>query len=171
MQRMAVFVALTVAVGMVLGTVGSPVLNAEPQKRGRTTVERAIRDTDIAFSKAGAAKDLERFLAFYAQDASVFPPNLPLATGKEAIRTFLSQLLANPGFAISWQPTRVEVSRGGDLGYTMGTYALTLHDPTGKPVTDHGKYVTVWRKRPDRTWKAVADIFNSDLPSPAAATR
>jgi len=95
MQRMAVFVALTVAVGMVLGTVGSPVLNAEPQKRGRTTVERAIRDTDIAFSKAGAAKDLERFLAFYAQDASVFPPNLPLATGKEAIRTFFSQLWAN----------------------------------------------------------------------------
>jgi ketosteroid isomerase-like protein len=52
----------------------------------------------------------------------------------------------------------------------MGTFELTLHDPTGKPVVDHGKYVTVWKKQ-SGGWKAVADIVNSDLPAPAPAAQ
>ena len=143
----------------------------QPAADTRAADERAIREADIAFSKVAAAKDLERALAFYADEASMLPPHAPIATGKEAIRAVWSQLLANPGFAVSWQPTKVEASRGGDLGYTMGTYELTLHDPQGKPVSDRGKYVEVWKKQPDGTWKAVADIFNSNLPSPAAAMR
>ncbi len=60
-------------------------------------------------------------------------------------------------------PTKVEASRGGDLGYSIGTYELTTYDPTGKPVTDCSKYVAVWKKQADGNWKAVADIFNSML--------
>jgi len=30
--------------------------------------------------------------------------------------------------------------------------------------TDKGKYLTVFRKQPDGSWKAVADMINSDLP-------
>jgi hypothetical protein len=77
-------------------------------------------------------------------------------------------MVANPGFAVGWQPTTVEVSTAGDLGYTVGTYESTLQDEHGNPVTDRGKYVTVWKKQPDGKWKVVADIFNSDLPAPTA---
>jgi ketosteroid isomerase-like protein len=45
---------------------------------------------------------------------------------------------------------------------------LTTPDPAGKPVTDRGKYVTIWKKQADGSWKVIADIFNSDLPMPAA---
>jgi ketosteroid isomerase-like protein len=31
---------------------------------------------------------------------------------------------------------------------------------------DRGKSVTVFRKEPDGAWKVVADIGNSDLPTP-----
>ncbi len=126
--------------------------------------ERAVRNADRATLKAAQAKDLERNLSFYTDDASVFPPNAPIATGKEAIHTFLAQGFENAGFAIDWQPTKVEVSRGGDLAYTQGTYELTMNDPKGKPVTERGKYVNVWKKQPDGTWKMVADIWNSDQP-------
>ena len=37
---------------------------------------------------------------------------------------------------------------------------------TKKPVTDKGKYVTVYKKQADGSWKAVADILNSDMPLP-----
>ena len=46
-------------------------------------------------------------------------------------------------------------------------YMLTLKDSQGKPVTDHGKLVEVWKKQADGKWKSVVDIFNSDLPLPA----
>lgn len=133
------------------------------KKSSTAADEQAIREADIEFSKAVGAKDLERSVAFHAGDALVLPPNTPITTG-EAIRTWYSQLLAKPGFAITWQPTKVEASRGGDLGYTSGTYELTMHDPTGKPTIDHGKYVTVWKKQPDGAWKVVTDIMNSNLP-------
>jgi uncharacterized protein (TIGR02246 family) len=168
-KRIAGRLVLALAVGMVVGMIGTQALRAQPDTRAGD--ERAIRETDMAMSKAGGAKDLEHVLAFYADEASMFPPNAAIATGKEAIRAVWSQLLANPGFAVSWQPTKVEASRGGDLGYSSDTYEVTLHDPTGKPVTDRGKYVAVWKKQADGSWKAVADIFNSDLPAPAAAAR
>ncbi len=130
----------------------------------RAADERAVRDADRTALKASQARDLEANVSIYAGDASVFPPNAPIATGKEAIRTFLSQGFANPGFAIDWQPTRVEVSRSGDLAYTQGTYVFTLNDAKGKPVTERGKYVSIWRKHPDGSWKMVVDIWNSDQP-------
>ena len=45
---------------------------------------------------------------------------------------------------------------------------VTTTDPQGNPVTDRGKYVVVWKKQPDGSWKAISDIFNSDLPAPSA---
>ncbi|MFQ5927263.1 MAG: YybH family protein [Terriglobia bacterium] len=125
----------------------------------------AIRKlSDVEWLKAAQAKDLESALSYYADDASLLPPNAPIATGKEAIRTLWSELLANPSFVINWQTTKVEVSGGGDLGYTSGTMELTLHDPEGKPVTERSKWVDVWRKQPNGNWKVMAGVWNSDHP-------
>lgn len=133
----------------------------------RAADELAIRDLETEWSKVAAAKDLDRFMSFYADDASVFDPNQPIMTGKEAIRAGLTKFLATPGLALSFQTAKVEVARGGDLAYTHGTYTMSMNDPKGKPVNDKGKYVTVYRKQPDGKWKAVADINNSDMPRPA----
>ena len=44
-----------------------------------------------------------------------------------------------------------------------GTYEITETDDSGKPMTDKGKYLKVWKKQPDGSWKCVADMFSSDL--------
>ncbi len=136
----------------------------------RAEDERALRDSDAQWSKAAGAKDVERFVSFFADDSSELPPNGPMVTGKEAIRKWASELVAQPGIALSWQPTKVEVSRTGDIGYEIITYQLTVNNPKGKPVTDHGKGITVWEKQSGGSWKVVADTFNSDLPAAGAAT-
>ena len=138
-----------------------------PPPDTRAADEQVIRETETQWAKAAAAKDVERFMSFYADDASLFAPGTPTATGKEAIRKGTETLFATPGFSLSFQTVKVEVSRGGDLAYCSGTYAMTMNDPKGKPVNDKGKYVAVYRKEPDGAWKAVADINNSDLPAPA----
>ncbi len=125
----------------------------------------AIRDlTDVQWLNAEQAKDVDTVLSFFADDASLFPLNASIVTGKEAIRAHLSEEYSGPGFAISWQTTKVEVSRSGDLAYSHGTYEVTVNVPEGNPVTDKGKWVTAWEKQPDGTWKVVADIWNSDGP-------
>ena len=52
-----------------------------------------------------------------------------------------SETYANPGFAQSCGLQKAAVSRADDLGYTIGTYELTIHDTDGKPVTNRGRYV------------------------------
>jgi uncharacterized protein (TIGR02246 family) len=128
-----------------------------------------LRDLDAQWSKVAAAKDVEGYVGFYADDAMVFPPNAPMVTGKEGIRKLWADDMARPGFAVSWQITQAEVARSSDLGYTIGEYEETVNDPKGKPVSDRGKYLTVWKKQADGTWKVAADIFNSDLPAAGAA--
>jgi uncharacterized protein (TIGR02246 family) len=138
-----------------------------PPPDTRAADERAIREIEAEWSKAAAAKDVERWVSFYADDASAFAPGTPIVTGKDAIRKTSEAFFATAGVALSSQPAKVEVSRGGDLAYCSGTYTMTMNDPKGKPVTDKGKYVVVYKKQPDGAWKAVADIWNSDLAAPA----
>ncbi len=136
---------------------------------GDTKIEQALRDLDIQWSKDAGAKDVDKTVSYYAESAVVMPPNAPSATTKEAIRSAWKEMLTTPGAAISWKATRVEVAKSGDLAYVSGTYEETMTDATGKPVKDHGKYVEIFKKQTDGTWKVVADIWNSDLPASASA--
>ena len=127
--------------------------------------EAAIRSEDADCLKAWAAKDVDLGLSCYSDDASVFPSNAPIATGKEAIRALWSQVFETPGFALSWDISKLEVSRAGDLAYAYGTYEQTVNDPEGNPITERGKWVGVYKKQADGQWKMVADIGNSDGPA------
>jgi uncharacterized protein (TIGR02246 family) len=134
----------------------------------RAADEKAIRDQDDQWGKTAAARDLDGTVSYYTDDAYLLPPNAPVATGKQAIRAVWATLLAPDVTLPPWQVTKVEVSSSGDLGYVIGVYEMTTKDPQGKPVTDRGKLVEVWKKQADGKWKTVADIFNSDLPVPSA---
>ena len=65
---------------------------------------------------------------------------------------------------LTWHPNSVGVARSGELGYTSGTYELSFKDASGKTIADKGKYLIVWKKHPDGTWKVLFDMSNSDLP-------
>ncbi len=134
-----------------------------------TKIEQALRDLDAQWSAAAGAKDLDKAVSYYSNDATVMPPNASAARTKEAIRKVWQDLLASPGLSISWKATKVEVAKSGDLACLSGTYELTINDPSGKQLNDHGKYVEVWEKQADGKWKCGADIWNSDLPASAPA--
>ncbi|HXE89349.1 MAG TPA: SgcJ/EcaC family oxidoreductase [Terriglobales bacterium] len=162
-KRTSLILAAAVAASLAVAGVAqdkAPAGNAPPDTRAAD--EKAIRAETAAWAEAGVAKDAERFVTFYAPDASVFPPNAPLVTGKGNILAFWKEFFTSPGFAAGFTTTHIEVARSGDLAFETGTYTLTLNDAQGKPVTTDGKYVVVWKKQPDGKWKARADIFNSD---------
>lgn len=125
-----------------------------------------IREAESARMKAGAAKDLDAFAAFYADDASILSPNEPILTGKQPIKDGLKPMLADPQFSLILTPSRVEVSKSGDMAFTQGPYKFTFSDIRGNKFEDEGKYLTVWRRLADGTWKIAEDTMNSDLPLP-----
>lgn len=129
----------------------------------RAADEKTIRDLDARWSKVAAARDVDATVSYYSDDASFLAPNAPIAGDKQSIRAAWASLLT-PDTSLSWQANKAEVARSGDLAYVVGTYQLITKDAQGKPMTDHGKFVEVWKKQADSKWKVVADIFNSDVP-------
>ncbi|HEU4874743.1 MAG TPA: DUF4440 domain-containing protein [Pyrinomonadaceae bacterium] len=129
------------------------------------TDEATLRKLDDEWSRAIGARDVEKTISYYTDDAVVMPPNIPTLTGKEPIRSLWKSMLDSPSFTGGWKATKVEVAQSGDLAYVSGNYEFTEKDDSGKPITDKGKYLEVWRKQADGNWKCVAGMFNSDLPA------
>ena len=89
-------------------------------------------------------------------------PNEPVFRGMDNIKAVLTPMMQDPNFALSFKAEKIEVS--GILAYTQGTYSQTSTARDGKPFVDTGKFLTVWKKQADGSWKAIEDILNSDLP-------
>jgi ketosteroid isomerase-like protein len=132
-------------------------------------VEQLLRDLDAEWAKAAAAKDVEQTIGYYSDDAIVLPPNATSAATREAIRNVWKDMFASPGLVISWQPTRVQVGKSGEMAWVRGTYELTMNGASGKPIDDRGKYLEVWEKQTDGNWKCAAGMWNSDLAASAPA--
>jgi ketosteroid isomerase-like protein len=150
----------TLLVTLTLGFVASAICLA-----GDPKIEQALRDLDAQWSAAAGAKDLDKTVSYYSDDAIVLPPNAAIATTKDAIRNVWKDGLASVT-SLSWKATKVEVAKSGDMAYVSGTYEATMNDASGKPVTEHGKYLVVWEKQADGKWKCGADTWNSDVPVP-----
>ena len=143
-----------------LGVIASgcvPKINPEQEKASLLAADRAWSQTTT---------DVEKFMAFFAPDAALYPQGMPIAEGRDAIRQVMNGFMAMPGFVLSWEPVNAEVAATADLGYTAGAYTLTTNDAAGTPMTEKGKYVTVWKKQADGQWKVARDIFNADAPPP-----
>jgi len=140
------------------------VSSSPPEKpSGTQPVEQLLRGLDGDWAKTAAGKDVEQTIAFYSDDAIVFAPNATSAATKEAIRNLWKDMFASAGFNITWQATRVQVGKSGEMAWVSGTYESTMNDASGKPIDDRGKYLEVWEKQTDGNWKCAADMWNSDL--------
>ena len=122
----------------------------------------ALMETSRDWAREASSGDLERIVSYWADDAIVLPPDQPALVGKAAIREFVRQSLAIPGFSITWEPERAAMSAHGDIGYLVERNRFTFPDPAGVTQSQNGKGVTVWRKDPDGAWKCVIDIWNNN---------
>jgi len=127
--------------------------------------DKSVRDADAAWSKAAGAKDLDKTVSFYADNAIVLPPNDTAVTSKDGIRNLWRGFIDSVT-DISWKATHVEMAKSGDMACLTGTYEMTMKDGT----KDHGKYCEVWKKKADGKWKCGTDIWNSDLATAPAAS-
>ena len=123
-----------------------------------------LRELESGWVKAAAARDLEKSVALYADDAVLILPGSPPFKGKDAIRAAWKGLLEDPNLKLVFSADHIEISAAGDLAVTKGPYTLTTTDPkTKQPVEDKGSYVTVYKKQTSGGWKVVEDITTSEL--------
>jgi uncharacterized protein (TIGR02246 family) len=136
--------------------------NQQEIQQARAADEAAIRAASAAWSQSATAKDLDKAVSFYADDALILPNKAPAITGNENIRKNWAPLLALPGPGLSWQTSSLDVARSGELAYETGTYNFVTTDKKGKPTDNKGKYLVIWKKQSNGSWKVAVDTDNSD---------
>jgi uncharacterized protein (TIGR02246 family) len=159
--------SLTVCLALAILTVGcanAPAPSSAPDTRDADL--QAVKAVEAAWVKDVATKDPEKWVSYFTEDGSALYPGVGILNGKPAIKAVMAPLMADPNFSLVFQSTRAMASKGGDMVYSQGTYTMTTTDPkTKKMQVDKGKYLTVYTKQADGSWKAVADTFNSDSAS------
>ena len=123
---------------------------------------RSALDEEMAASKAG---DAAAFAACYTDDAVLMPPNEPAVVGKQAIQSCAQAIFDQ--FTEEGTAQTVEVEVTGDWGFTRLNFTMTLTPKAGgEAIEDNGKWLQIWRRQPDGSWKIYREIYNSDKPVP-----
>ncbi len=120
---------------------------------------RLMAEADLAFARlAGDSGAGIAFGRYAAPDATTPPGERPLLIGPEAIQARLS----TPARMLSvwaWHPVFGGAAAGGDLGFTAGEATIRSSREPGASVYQ-GKYLTVWRRQPDGSYKFLLDSGN-----------
>lgn len=127
---------------------------------------QALMELSRAWAATAATGNIDSIVSYWADDAVVLPPGQPAVVGKAAIRTFVEQSAAVPGFSITWSPEQAYISSSGEMGYLIERNTVTFADSSGTIHTEYGKAVTIWRKDAAGVWKCVIDTWNN-TPKPS----
>ncbi|HEX3319341.1 MAG TPA: DUF4440 domain-containing protein [Terriglobales bacterium] len=146
------------------------VLSACSQNRATPADNReadvnSLRVAQQAAIKAFVSKNADQMVAAYSGDASLMFSNSPILRGED-LKSAIRGLAADRNFSMEFTTDQVEVAKSGELGYTRGAYTMTMSDPKIKrTLREKGKYVSIYAKQTDGSWKMIEDISNADAPA------
>lgn len=125
----------------------------------------AIRAGAESMRQAALEGDWATYAAQFAEDGVALPPNGPAIEGRQAIEEWAS------GFSVgAFAMNQLNLEGRGDLAYRRGTFTITLTPPgMEQSVSDEGKFLEIWKRQQDGTWKLAVDIWNSSRPPTAPA--
>ncbi|HEV8199759.1 MAG TPA: SgcJ/EcaC family oxidoreductase [Candidatus Polarisedimenticolia bacterium] len=152
-RRGAVLCALIAAV------LSSAYAGSESKNEGVREARAAIDVANARFSEAFARGDGNALAAMYTPDAIVFPPDSEMIRGNEAIGEFWKA--TRESGVQSAVLTTEDVGRSGDVAYEAGKVTLTIQPAGKEPTKAAAKFVVIWKRQLDGSWKLHRDIWNS----------
>jgi ketosteroid isomerase-like protein len=130
-------------------------------------ITRQLMDADREFARRCQEKGAaEAFFEFLDADAIWLPAGEMPIHGRDAVRVKLAA--RNLPGVLTWTPVAAQAATSGDLGYTWGNYELRGENVEGKGRASYGKYICIWKKREDGSWRVVLQSSSS---SPAPLLR
>ena len=123
-----------------------------------------LMELEGQFAQAVAAGGGKAFVEWFTDDAVVLNNGQPPTIGKTAIA---AQATWDPKvYQLTWVAQGGQMGPSEDMGFTWGHYEGHSKDSNGQPVVISGRYMTVWKKMPDGSWKVAMDASADE---PAAA--
>ncbi|MFC2080644.1 YybH family protein [Bacteroidota bacterium] len=119
-----------------------------------------LMQADRDFSSLSAEIGMKQAFLDFADDTAVLlQSNAMPVVGKQAIMKSF-EAFSDTGFVLTWEPLSADISKSRDLGYTYGLYSFFNNADSS---ISRGKYVSIWKKQDDGSWKFVLDGGNEGI--------
>ena len=138
---------LLLGVTFLVVIIGLPIAHRSVSASPKATPE-TLKQLEAEFMKAAAEKGSQGYMSYYADDAVEVPNGASLIQGKAEIAKGMG-FLDDKNNSLRWTPVGADISTSGDLGYTYGTFEFRSNDKDGKPIVQHGKYTSIWKRQKD----------------------
>ena len=125
-----------------------------------TTVRDSIEARVKTLSESLNGGDAASVAAHYTDDAALLPPDAARIDGREGIQAAWQDLIDADIRDIALTTQEVDVF--GDVANEVGMISATAPSEDGGRVQLVGKYVAVWKRGADDTWRLHRDIWNFD---------
>lgn len=160
------FPALAQVPGVVPGTADS----ASPYKLITPVTQPTISpgvlqlmELEGRFAESVAEGGGKAFATWFADDAVTLNNGKPAVLGRGAIA---AQANWDPKqYTLTWTAQGGQMGPSNDMGFTWGHYEGRATDANGRPVVTTGRYITVWKKTADGSWKVAMDASADEPPS------
>jgi ketosteroid isomerase-like protein len=146
--------------GLGLGLGSQPAINPNPTINPLTQPTLTpgmihLMELETQFAAAVAAGGGKAFASWFADEGVTLANGRAPVIGREAIA---AQAQWDPkDYQLTWTAEGAQMGPSNDMGDTWGHYDGTGKDAHGQPVTHSGRYITVWKKMPDGSWKVMLD--------------
>jgi ketosteroid isomerase-like protein len=126
---------------------------------------QSIAAVSARFAAAENAGYVEEMLLLFAEDMIIMSPNAPAFSGTDRIAATTRAF--HEAFAVQVEYRSEEIAAFGDWGFDRGTERFTLTPKSGgAPISMNGKYLWLYRRQPDGSWKQSRVMWNSSDPVP-----
>ena len=122
----------------------------------RSADERTIVALDSGWMRNVMAKNVDSLMTYYAPDAVSYGFGQP-ASGSDQIRALYTEMVKSTMSDPKINSNTISFSDDGTMAFDHGTYSMTMTPPGGKPATDNGAFLNVWKKI-DGQWKLMAEM-------------
>lgn len=114
-----------------------------------------LMELEGRFAQAVATGGGQAFSTWFADDAVTLNNGRAPVRGRAAIAAGATWDAKD--YQLTWVPEGAEMGPSNDMGYTWGHYEGRSKDKSGVPVVQSGRYITVWKKARDGSWKVALD--------------
>ena len=122
-----------------------------------TQARKAIDKGNAQWIEAWDKADPSLIAGLFAPDGIMLGGKGKSFKGPKQILERMKTVMGAAGKGVKATVTTVDLWLDGDTAYETGKYSYTSLEK-GQRKTDEGRYVTIWRRQSDASWKIIVDM-------------
>lgn len=127
-------------------------------------LRKKVDAINATLTKAMLENDMDTPVSLYTNECWSLPSYSPMLKGKAAIKKAAKENAQNPMKMTDFKLQTVDIFTEGDLVVEIGEYELEFEMPgMPAPMTDKGKYLTIFEMQEDGSLLMKAETWNTDI--------